>query len=98
MSIFEIGMLVCFGASWPFAVYKTWKTRSSKGKSLVFLWLVVIGYISGILHKIYYHYDQVVWLYAFNALLVSSDLALSYRYRIPRRSSADEAANAEVVS
>ena len=81
MSPFEIGMLLCFGASWPFAVHKTWKTKTCKGKSFVFLWLVVIGYISGMLHKIYFHYDWVIALYALNGLLVSVDLVLCYRYR-----------------
>jgi len=81
VSPFEIGMLLCFGASWPFAVYKTWQTKTCKGKSFVFLWLVVIGYISGMLHKIYFHYDWVIVLYALNGLLVSIDLALCYRYR-----------------
>ena len=30
MSIFEAGMIFCFGASWPFALYKTFKTKSAK--------------------------------------------------------------------
>jgi len=81
VSIFEIGMLVCFGASWPFSLYKVWKTKSSKGKSRLFLWLVIIGYLSGIMHKIFYHYDPVIWLYVLNTLLVSTDLALCYRYQ-----------------
>ena len=27
MSIFEAGMMVCFGASWPIAAYKTYKAK-----------------------------------------------------------------------
>ncbi|MCE5315542.1 MAG: hypothetical protein ABFD49_09605 [Armatimonadota bacterium] len=81
MSIFEIGMLICFGASWPFSLYKTWKTKCSQSKSFIFLWLIIIGYFCGVMHKILYHYDPVIWLYVLNMLLVSSDLALSYRYR-----------------
>ena len=68
MSIFEIIMLVCFGASWPFALYKTYKTKQVKGKSLRFLFLVIIGYFAGILHKIFYHYDIVIFLYFINML------------------------------
>jgi len=52
MSVFEMGMLICFGVSWPFAVYKTWKTKTSESKSMVFLWLVFVGYLSGIAHKV----------------------------------------------
>lgn len=80
-SPFEIIMLLCFGASWPFSVYKTWKSKTSAGRSFVFLWLVFIGYISGCLHKIVYHFDPVIALYAFNALLVLTDLVLCYRFR-----------------
>ncbi len=77
---FEAGMLICFGASWPFAVYKTWKAKSTKGKSLIFLWLVFMGYLSGIASKIFGAMSWVVYLYALNAALVFTDLFLCYRY------------------
>jgi hypothetical protein len=80
MSPFEIGMMVCFGASWPFSVHKTWKTKIGTGKSFVFMWLVIIGYLSGIIHKIVYNYDLVIWLYVFNAIMVGTDLVLSYYF------------------
>jgi uncharacterized membrane protein YeiB len=85
MSPFEIGMLLCFGASWPFSVYKTWKTKQVAGKSRIFLWLVCIGYLSGIAHKLLFHRDPVIILYAVNALLVFADLLLVYRYQRPAR-------------
>ena len=81
MSIFEIGMLMCFGASWPFAVAKTYKTKNVKGKSILFLSLVFIGYIFGILHKIVYKPDLVIILYALNGLLVLADIILYFRYK-----------------
>ncbi|MHB9132761.1 MAG: hypothetical protein ACYDBB_16965 [Armatimonadota bacterium] len=81
LSPFEIGMLVCFGVSWPFSVYKTWKTKTSTGRSFVFLWLVLIGYISGVIHKLLFSLDFVIALYALNALLVTTDLLLCYHYR-----------------
>ncbi len=74
-------MLVGFGVSWPFAVRKTWRTKRVEGKSAVFLWCILLGYLSGITHKIVYSADAVVALYAFNCLLVATDLALYYRYR-----------------
>ena len=80
-SVFEVLMLVCFGASWPFAVYRTYRSKTSAGKSFVFLWLVLIGYVSGCLHKIVYAMDAVIVLYALNGALVLADLILSYRYR-----------------
>jgi hypothetical protein len=83
MSIFEIGMLICFGASWPFSVYKTWKIKTSEGKSMIFLWLVLIGYLCGIAHKIVFSLDFVILLYILNGLLVFADICLCYRYRKP---------------
>lgn len=81
MSIFEILMLVCFGASWPFAVTKTYKTKNVKGKSILFLSLIFFGYICGIAHKTFYNYDFVIYLYALNGLLVFTDIVLWFLYR-----------------
>ena len=81
MSFFEAGMLICFGASWPFAVHKTYKTKNVKGKSRLFLSLIIIGYICGIANKILNSVDIVFWLYVINLLLVSSDLTLCLLYR-----------------
>ena len=81
MSIFEAGMLLCFGASWPFAVAKTYKTKSVKGKSKLFLFLIILGYIFGIINKIINSMDFVFWLYVINLLLVSIDFFLCIIYR-----------------
>ena len=79
MSIFEVIMLVCFGAAWPVSIYKSWKSRQVGSKSARFLAMVLIGYISGIIHKIQNNLDPVVWLYALNGLMVSVDLMLYFR-------------------
>ena len=42
MSVFEAGMMVCFGVSWPIAAYKTYRAKSVKGKSLTFSFLILI--------------------------------------------------------
>lgn len=81
MSIFEIIMLLCFGAAWPFSIYKSYKSKSIEGKSLGFLLIVMAGYISGILHKIYFNYDIVIYLYVFNMLMVGIDIFLYGRNR-----------------
>jgi hypothetical protein len=78
---FEIGMLFCFGISWPFAVMKTYRTKNIGGKSPVFLSFVFAGYISGIMFKVFGTLDWVVALYVLNGLMVASDLALYYTYR-----------------
>ena len=51
--ILEIIMLLCFGASWPLNVIKSYKARTAKGKSLAFLLLIIIGYIAGITSKFF---------------------------------------------
>jgi hypothetical protein len=81
MSIFEALMLFCFGAAWPFAIYKSWKSRSSEGKSLFFLLVVATGYVFGIIHKLLYSKDIVLTLYILNFLMVSLDLLLYFRNR-----------------
>ncbi|HUW70923.1 MAG TPA: hypothetical protein VMX33_11900 [bacterium] len=87
MSIFEIIMLVCFGAAWPFSIAKSIKTRRTDGKSLAFLVIVIVGYASGIINKLLYKPDFVVWLYALNATMVSIDAVLWLRNRRLERQS-----------
>ncbi len=81
MSMFEAGMLICFGASWPFAVLKTYRTKNVKGKSRLFLSLVILGYVCGIINKIIYSMDIVIWLYVLNLILVSADAFLVVLYK-----------------
>lgn len=76
MSVFEIIMLACFGISWPVSVLKSIKTKSTAGKSLIFLLAILIGYIAGMIHKILYSRDPVFFLYLFNFMMVSIDLIL----------------------
>jgi len=81
MSIFEIIMLLCFGAAWPFSIYKSYKSRSVEGKSLLFLLVIFVGYGSGILHKIFFNYDHVIFLYMLNMVMVGADILLYFRNR-----------------
>lgn len=81
MSVFEMSMLLCFGISWPVSICKSWKSRSNGGKSLYFTVLILFGYISGILHKIIYAYDFVLYLYIVNFFMVVVDLILFIRNR-----------------
>lgn len=81
MSFFEALMLICFGAAWPFNIYKSYKTRSAVGKSIFFLLVVELGYLAGITHKLLYNYDLVLYLYLLNLLMVSVDIGLYYRNR-----------------
>ena len=79
MQIFEIIMLLCFGMSWPISVYKSIRSRSTKGKSAVFIIAIIIGYISGIIGKVVNHQlTYVVVLYLINLIVVSVDLGLYF--------------------
>lgn len=89
MSIFEIGMLFCFGFSWPFSIAKSFTTHQVVGKSPLFMIIVIIGYFFGIAHKIFYDYNWVIWLYVADLALVIVDLALYYRY-LPRKKAVSE--------
>ncbi len=79
--IAEAVMLACFGASWPFSVFKAWKVKTVKGKSPIFLWLVLTGYCAGITFKLTSGLDWVLALYIWNIFIVGCDTFLYYRYR-----------------
>ena len=79
MSVFEIMMMICFGSAWPFSIVRSWKARTTAGKSVIFLWIVLFGYFAGIAHKLVYNFDAVIYMYLLNTLLVSTDIAIFYR-------------------
>lgn len=85
--ILEILMIVSFGASWPANVIKSYKARSAKGKSLLFLCLIFFGYIAGIssklLNEAYMASFASKWyvlvFYVLNLLMVGADIVLYAR-------------------
>ena len=87
--ISEVIMIVCFGASWPMNVIKSYKSRTAKGKSLVFLWLIFFGYVAGIVSKLanesYMNQFAAKWyvlfFYVLNIIMVGADLILYFRNR-----------------
>lgn len=92
--LFEILMLISFGASWPLNVIKSYRARTTKGKSLAFLCLIIAGYVAGIASK--FTNDAymaaigekwyVLFFYFLNLTMVSADLLMYFRNRqIDRR-------------
>ncbi len=81
--IFEICMIVCFGISWPMSVIKSYKARTTKGKSLFFIIMIMIGYVCGIIAKL--TADSFKWyvmfFYVLNLTMVSADFVLYFRNR-----------------
>lgn len=97
--ILEIVMIVSFGASWPLNVLKSYRARTTKGKSLPFLVLIFFGYVAGIaskfLNETYMAQFSSKWyvlvFYFLNLTMVGIDLALWCRnYRLDKM--ADKAA------
>ena len=83
VQVFEGLMLICFGLSWPISVYKSFKSGSTKGKSVIFTVAILLGYISGILGKLVGgNINYVLYLYIFNFVVISIDFVL---YFINRR-------------
>jgi len=79
MQIFEFIMLICFGLSWPISVYKSIKSKSTQGKSIVFILAIIIGYCSGIIGKIVNNQlSYVLIIYCLNLVVVSVDLILFF--------------------
>jgi len=78
-SVFEALMLICFGLSWPFSIVRSYRARSVKGKSILFLVLLQLAYTAGILHKAIYRFDIVIALYIYNFIMVAIDIALYIR-------------------
>lgn len=82
MHIFEALMLIAFGSAWPVSIAKSVKSRSTQGKSLTFLFIVLFGYVCGIVFKLTGKLDWVIACYILNLLLVSADIALWFRNRL----------------
>ncbi len=98
--LFEIVMLLCFGASWPLNVVKSFRARTTKGKSLGFLILVETGYIAGIISKFsnaaYMAQISAKWyvlfFYFLNFTMVGLDIAMYFRNRyIEKKETAKQA-------
>ena len=94
--ILEILMIVSFGASWPLNVIKSYKARTTKGKSLPFLLLILFGYVAGISSKLVNEAYMasigqkwyVLFFYVLNFLMVALDLCLYVRnYRLDKEAS-----------
>ena len=85
--ILEVVMIASFGASWPLNVLKSWKARTTKGKSLAFLCLIFFGYAAGIASKLcnsayMANIGQkwyVLFFYVLNFIMIGADLCLYAR-------------------
>ena len=90
INLFEALMIICFGLSWPFAVYKSFTSRTAKGKSLSFEVIIWVGYVFGIMRKILQvqagrNLDGLFYLgfvfYILNIIEITIDILLYFRNR-----------------
>ncbi len=78
--LLEAAMVICFGASWPMAIIKSWRSRTSKGKSIIFIFLIMLGYACGICSKLISGKITYVFIfYVLNLIMVSIDCGLYFR-------------------
>lgn len=81
-SIFEILMLLCFATAWPFSIIKQLRTKRTEGKSILFSYIVLSGYLFGFINKIVMdEINYVIYFYILDFALVLFDIILYYRYR-----------------
>lgn len=78
-TIFEVIMLICFGFSWPISVFKSLRSKSTKGKSIIFISAIIVGYVCGIVSKILSNnFSYSFILYIINLLFVSLDFVIFF--------------------
>ena len=81
-SIFELLMLLCFATAWPFSIIKQLRTKRTEGKSILFSYIVLAGYLFGFINKIVMdEINYVIYFYILDFALVLFDVILYYRYR-----------------
>jgi len=79
--ICEIIMLCAFGISWPFNIAKSIRSRTAKGKSILFEIIVIVGYCFGLFGKIWVYTQTGIlaystWFYLADITMVCIDAAL----------------------
>ena len=84
--ILEALMVICFGLSWPTSIVKSLRSRSTKGKSLLFMIFIDIGYIFGIVGKILSGSITYVFIfYVINFFMVLTDILIYFKNRAAER-------------
>ena len=76
-------MILCFGLAWPVSVYKSYVSRSTQGKSAMFLVIVFVGYMAGLIHVLidYPGFSYLTVLYLANSVMIAAEMGLYLRNR-----------------
>ncbi|MCL1798234.1 MAG: hypothetical protein FWG23_00600 [Eggerthellaceae bacterium] len=76
---FEALMIISFGIAWPTSILKSIRSKTSKGKSLLFMVVVFFGYAFGISSKLIGHnISYVLIFYVINLCMVGTDIVLFF--------------------
>lgn len=79
-NVLETMMIICFGISWPMSIVRSVRSRSTQGKSLLFMCFILFGYFCGVASKLISHtYNLAFWFYFPNIIMVSTDIILYFR-------------------
>lgn len=80
--LLEVGMLLCFAASWPFNIRKSYISRTARGRSIMFEAIIEVGYFFGVARKLVMNdINYVLAFYILDICLVATDMALYFRNR-----------------
>ena len=80
--ILEAMMIISFGISWPLSIIRSYRSRSTKGKSVPFSFFILFGYLCGITSKLMTHnHNLAFYFYILNITMVTIDICLFFRNR-----------------
>ena len=78
--LLEAMMVISFGLSWPMSIMKSYRSRTTRGKSILFISFILFGYACGIVSKIIgNNITYVFFFYVLNFFMVGVDIALYIR-------------------
>ena len=86
--LMEAVTILCFGLSWPISIYKSYVSKTAKGKSLFFEVFLLVGYAFGIFRKVLQFTqlgcgDPIFYLsfffYILNFIEITIDVMLYFR-------------------
>ena len=83
--LLEAMMIISFGISWPLSIIRSYRSRSTKGKSI----FILFGYLCGISAKLIEHnHNLAFYFYILNITMVTIDICLYFRNRKLEKQSA----------
>ena len=87
--LLEAMMIISFGISWPLSIIRSYRSRSTKGKSIFFSFFILFGYLCGISAKLIEHNRNLAfYFYILNITMVTIDICLYFRNRKLEKQSA----------